>query len=158
MSNDVDVDIRIGFDLPDLERQLTDAQARVMQKHRERMVRTIRNEMWVGWKYANNPPEPGRSRRAWKGYEDTTAETLSIVIENKARSYYGNRAYAAYVKRRKGAEPEAAIVLENLLQSHLPALIDDMQSTIGDELNTASPPRRVRQNRSSTYKTMNLEG
>ena len=60
-----------------------------------------------------------RSRRAWKGYEDTTAETLSIVIENKARSYYGNRAYAAYVKRRKGAEPEAAIVLEcRVVQEH----------------------------------------
>jgi len=158
MADSVDVDIRIGFDLPELEGRLSDAQARVMQEHRQKMVRAIRNDMWTGWKYANNPPEPGRSRRAWKGYEETTADTLSIIIENRARSYYGERAYSAYVKRRKGAEPEYLIVQENLLQSFLSPLIDEMQSTIGDELNTAGPPRRARTNRNSTYQTMNLEG
>jgi hypothetical protein len=155
----MDVNVSIGVDLSDLERALTDAESKVMQKHRAKMVSAIKDQMWRGWKYKGRDPDStGRSRRAWKGYEQTTEGTRSIIIENEARGFYSGKGYAAYVKRRKGAKPEAEIVLENLLQLHLPDLIEELTAEIDHSLNTESPPKRVRKNKTSTYKPMSLKG
>jgi hypothetical protein len=147
----------MGFDASDLDRILSDTEAQVMQDHRKKMVRHIRKN-WGPWEYKNVPTDQrGRSGEAWKGYEQTTEGIREIIIENKARTYRGNKPYAGYVKRAGALRVEWEIVREKLLQSHLPALIDDLESTIDRSLDTPGPAKKVRRNKSSDITRLSLE-
>jgi hypothetical protein len=147
----------MGFDASDLDRILTDTEAQVMQDHRKKMVQHIRKN-WVGWQYKNVPTDQrGRSGEAWRGYEQTTEGIREIIIENKARSYRGNKPYAGYVKRSGSHRVEWEIVRQKLLQSHVPALIEDLESTIDRSLDTPGPAKKVRRNKTSTTTRLSLE-
>ena len=158
MADSIDVNITIGFDASDLERQLTATESEVMQDHRNKMLNGL-DMMWRGWKYKGLPPDrQGRSREAWRGYEQTTEGIREIIIENRARSYYGNKPYAGYVKRVGSAGEEFKVVRRKLLQSFVPALIEDLESEIARNLDTPGPAKKVRKNKSSTKISLDLEG
>jgi hypothetical protein len=157
VSDSASVKISIGFDASALQRILTDAEARIMREHREQMLTDIRRQ-WTGWKYkGRNPASVGRSLAGWKASEQTTEGVREIVITNKARGYYTDKPYSAYVARKKGATPEWEVALQNLLESNLPAMQADLEAAIVDALTTEGPPKRVRENKSSTYKRISLE-
>mgnify|MGYP003648950556 FL=1 len=157
MADSVDVEIIMGFDASDLDRILTDTEAQVMQDHRKKMVQHIRKE-WVGWQYKNVPTDQrGRSGEAWHGYEQTTEGIREIIIENKARTYRGGKPYAGYVTRSGYSTPEWIFMRRTLLQSHVPALIEDLESTIDRSLDTPGPAKKVRRNKSSDITRLSLE-
>jgi hypothetical protein len=157
VADSVDVEITMGFDASDLDRILTDTEAQVMQDHRKKMVQHIRKN-WVGWQYKNVPTDQrGRSGAAWRGYEQTTEGIREIIIENKARSYREDKPYAGYVKRAGAHRVEWEIVRQKLLQSHLPALIEDLESSIDRSLDTPGPAKKVRRNKTSTTTRLSLE-
>lgn len=157
MADSVDVEITMGFDASDLDRILTDTEAQVMNEHQKKMVNFIAKE-WVGWQYKNVPTDQrGRSRAGWKGYEQTTEGIREIIIENKARSYRGNEPYAGYVTRSGYSTPEWIFMRRTLLQSHVPALIEDLASTIDRSLDTPGPAKRVRRNKTSDITRLSLE-
>ena len=164
MGDSIDVEITIGFDARHLERQLVESEVDVMQKHRNKMLEGI-DVMWRGWKYRGVPADrQGRSRRAWRGYEQTTEGIRQIIIENNARTYPnrdgsgGGKPYAAYITRSGAAREEWRIVREKLLLSFVPALIDDLESEIARNLNVEGPPKKVRENKTSTKSTFQIEG
>ena len=163
MADSVDVEIKIEFDASDLDRQLTETESNVMQDHRKTMLNGIRR-MWTGWKYKNVPSSrQGRSLEGWTGYEQTTEGIREIIIENKARTYppkngsSGNKPYSGYVKRSGSAVEEYKVVQRKLLQSFVPALIEDLESEIARNLNTPGPAKKVRRNKSSTKISLDLE-
>ena len=163
MADSIDVEITLGFDATDLERQLNKTEAEVMQDHRKKMVAYI-DRAWRGWKYKGiSADRQGRSREAWTGYEQTTEGVREIIIENRARTYPnkdgsgGNKPYASYVKRSGSAVEEHKIVRQNLLQSFVPALIEDLESEIGRSLDTPGPAKKVRKNKTSTKTSLDLE-
>lgn len=157
MADSVDVEITMGFDASDLDRILTDTEAKLMRDHRRKMIDFI-DRSWVGWQYKNVPTDQrGRSGAAWRGYEQTTEGIREIIIENKARSYRGNKPYAGYVKRAGAHRVEWEIVRQKLLQSHLPALIEDLESSIDRSLETPGPAKKVRRNKTSTTTRLSLE-
>ena len=159
MADSIDVNITIGFDASDLERQLTATESEVMQNHRKLMLNGIRSQMWIGWQYKGIPPNrQGRSLEGWTGYEQTTEGIREIIIENRARSYYGNKPYSGYVKRSGSAVEEFKVVRRKLLQSFVPALIEDLESEIARNLDTPGPAKKVRKNKSSTKISLDLEG
>ena len=158
MADSIDVNITIGFDASDLERQLTDTEAKLMRDYRNQMLAFI-DRNWVGWQYKNIPPSrQGRSGEAWTGFVQTTEGIREIIIENRARSYYGNKPYAGYVKRVGSAVEEFKVVRRKLLQSFVPALIEDLESEIARNLDTPGPAKKVRKNKSSTKISLDLEG
>ena len=158
MSDSFDVEITMSIDIEAIERELVGAEVKVIQAARADMLNDIRKQ-WTGWKYKDKKPEQrGNSFRGWKGSEQTQANAFAILIENQARTYHDpTKGYSAYVKRRKGAQPEFEIVFENLLQSNVPRLVDDLSAAIADTINTDGPPKRVRQNRTSSYQRMTIE-
>ena len=164
MADSIDVNITIGFDASDLERQLTATESEVMQDHRNKMLNGL-DMMWRGWKYKGLPPDrQGRSREAWRGYEQTTEGIREIIIENQARTYPnkdgsgGGKPYASYVTRSGASVPEWRIARVKLLQSFVPALIEDLESEIARNLDTPGPAKKVRKNKSSTKISLDLEG
>ena len=163
MADSVDVEIKIEFDASDLDRQLTETESNVMQDHRKTMLNGIRR-MWTGWKYKNVPSSrQGRSLEGWTGYEQTTEGIREIIIENKARTYPnrdgsgGGKPYASYVTRSGASVPEWRIARVKLLQSFVPALIEDLESEIARNLDTPGPAKKVRKNKSSTKISLDLE-
>ena len=158
MADSIEVDITIGFDATDLERQLTDSEAKLMRSHRIKMLNYI-DTAWTGWRYKGIPSNrQGRSGEGWTGYEQTTEGIREIVIENDARSYYGNKPYAAYVTRSGATVEEWRVVRQKLLQSFVPALIEDLESEIAQNIDTPGPAKKVRKNKTSEKITLDLEG
>ena len=157
MADSVDVEITMGFDASDLDRILTDTEAEVMRDHRRKMIDFI-DRSWVGWQYKNVPTDHrGRSGEGWHGYEQTTEGIREIIIENKARTYRGNKPYAGNVTRSGYSTPEWIFMRRTLLQSHVPALIEDLESTIDRSLDTPGPAKKVRRNKSSDITRLSLE-
>ena len=157
MADSASVEITIGWDADRLEGILSDAMAKIMREHREQMLKDIRAQ-WSGWKYkGRNPATVGRSRAGWKGAEQTTEGRRSIIITNDARGYSSGKAYAAYVTRSRGGLEEWQIVWRNLLESNVPAMVDDLEAAFIAGLHTDGPPKRVRENKNSTYKRILLE-
>lgn len=158
MGDSVDVEIKIEFDGRELDRQLSATESEVMQDHRKKMLLHI-DRAWTGWQYKGIPPDrQGRSGEAWTGYEQTTEGIREIIIENEARSYGKNpRPYAGYVKRSGATVEEYKVVQQKLLQSFVPALIDDLESEIARNLDTPGPAKKVRRNKTSTQQTINIE-
>lgn len=163
MADSVDVEITIGFDGSELERQLSATESEVMQDHRKKMLLHI-DQVWTGWQYKRIPPDrQGRSGEAWTGFEQTTEGIREIIIENKARSYPsksgrgGNKPYAGYVKRAGSTVEEHKVVRRKLLQSFVPALIEDLESEIGRNLDTPGPAKKVRKNKTSTKTSIDFE-
>ena len=158
MGDSIEVDITIAFDGTDLERQLTATESEIMQDHRDKMLDGI-DRMWQGWQYKGIPStRQGRSREGWTGYEQTTEGIREIIIENDARSYYGNKPYAAYVTRSGATVEEWRVVRQKLLQSFVPALIEDLESEIAQNIDTPGPAKKVRKNKTSEAITLDLEG
>ena len=163
MADSVDVEITIAFDGTDLDRQLSASESEVMQEHRKKMINGIRN-MWTGWQYKGIPSDrQGRSLEAWTGYEQTTEGMREIIIENQARSYPskngrgGNKPYAGYITRVGSTKEEYKVVREKLLQSFVPALIEDLESEIGKNMDTPGPAKKVRRNKTSTKTSLDIE-
>ncbi len=163
MGDSIEVDITIQFDGTDLERQLTATESEIMQEHRAKMLSGIR-QMWQGWQYKNIPSDRrGRSLEGWTGYEQTTEGIREIIIENDARTYptksgrSSNRPYAAYVTRSGATVEEWRVVRQKLLQSFVPALIEDLESEIAQNIDTPGPAKKVRKNKTSDKITLDLE-
>ena len=157
LGDSASVEITIGWDADRLEGIMSDAMAQIMREHRETMLNDIRKQ-WSGWKYkGRNPLSVGRSRAGWKASEQTTEGKREIILENDARGYYSNKPYSAHVARTKGGTQEWKIVRQNLLESNVPAMIEDLEAAIIAGLHTDGPPKRVRKNKSSSYKTISLE-
>ena len=163
MGDSIDVEITMGFDARDLDRQLTATESEVMQDHRNKMLEGL-DLMWRGWQYKGIPPDRrGRSRRAWKGYEQTTEGIREIIIENNARTYPnrdgtgGGKPYAGYITRSGASVPEWKNARQKLLQSFVPALIEDLESEISRNINTPGPAKQVRKNKTSTKTTFKFE-
>ena len=163
MADSVDVEITIAFDGTDLDRQLSASESEVMQKHRKKMMIHI-DSMWTGWQYKGiTSDRQGRSREAWTGYEQTTEGMREIIIENQARSYPskngrgGNKPYAGYVTRVGSTKEEYKVVRQKLLQSFVPALIEDLESEIGKNMDTPGPAKKVRKNKTSDKISIRLE-
>jgi len=157
VADSFEVDFRLSFDADNLERELIGEELRVVQEARKTILRDIQKQ-WVGWKYKGRDPQTvGNSRRAWKASEQTQAGTFAIIIENEAKHYRSGRSYTAAVRRSKGARPEVEIVWENLLESNLPQLQRDLAEAIARTIDTEGPPKRVRQNRQSSYQRIQIE-
>ena len=151
---DVKIDTSINLDL---DQRLSSAAADVFAIEAEEMKRATLNQ-WKGWKYKGRRPETlGRSRRAWDYKLQATEDPRQIVFINKARSYYGNKPYAAFVARTKTATKEWILVQAMLTERHLPRLRDRMIQAIKDALRTPGRRVKVRENKTSSYKRFSLE-
>ena len=157
MSDSFDVDATMQFDVENVLRELSATEVLIVQKHREKMIDDIRGQ-WVGWRYKDRDPiTVGRSLDGWRGSEQTQVGEWAILIENKARSWDTGESYVKDVRRHRGAQPEYEIVRENLLQSNIPELIEELTAAIGDDLTAAGPPKRVRKNKNTKYQEIKLE-
>ena len=156
MSDSVAVQIAIGLDLSDLDRPLEQAELRVLQDYREKILKLIRHR-WTGWKYAGRTPASiGRSLAGWKGHEQSTEGIREIVIENEATGYYSGKPYVEFVRRSKGRTPEAEALAEIIGKQITPLLVTALLDAILDTIESDGPPKKVRENKSSTYSTMTL--
>ena len=151
-----DVKIETSIDL-NLDQRLSAAAADAFAVEAEDMKIAILNQ-WEGWKYKGRRPETlGRSRRAWDYKLQATEDPRTITFINKARSYYGNKPYAAYVGRTKMATKEWILVQAMLVEKHLPRLRDRMIQAIQDAVRTPGRRVKVRENKTSSYKRFSLD-
>ena len=156
MSDSAAVSIAMSMDLSDLDRPLEAAELAVMKDYRERILSLIRSR-WTGWKYkGRNLKTTGRSLAGWKGKEQTVAGIREIEIWNHARGYYSDKEYVAYVRRSASQTPEAEILSNVISDKIVPLLVSDLLDAILNTI-TEAPPKQVRENKSNTYKTINLE-
>ena len=157
MAESASVEITVSFDGTDLARILSDVEAEVMREHRVLMVKAIKDQ-WVGWKYkGRNLETVGRSQKGWHAEEQTTEGMRTIVFKNDARGFYSGKPYVKHVARSKAARPEWEIARENLLDSNVPAFVADLEAAIADAIDTPGPAKKVRKNKSSTYKSLTLQ-
>ena len=156
MSDSVAVQIAIGLDLSDLDRPLEDAELVVLKEYREKILKFIRQQ-WTGWKYAGRTRESkGRSLAGWKGHEQSTEGFREVVIENEATGYYSGKPYVEFVRRSKGRTPEAEALAEIIGKQITPLLVTSLLNAILETIDSGGPPKKVRENKSSTYSTMTL--
>lgn len=140
------VEITSTLDVPAIMRRLFPAELKVLRKHAAQIVREIKAK-WTGWKYVGRSlATVGRSRAAWRSKVQGTEHPFSFTIENEARSYYGNKPYAAYVARSKDAEPEHIKVFKWLtFERMIPVerdLTDAILKSIAD--GAKGPPKKLR--------------
>ena len=151
-----DVKIETSIDLR-LDERIEGAALDAFDSSASEMKQAILNQ-WKGWKYKNRRLETvGRSRRAGDYKLQATEDPRQIVFTNHARSYYGNKPYAAYVGRTKTARKEWLIVRDMLVDRHLPRLRDRMIQALKDALRTPGRRVKVRENKTSSYKRFSLE-
>jgi hypothetical protein len=156
VSDSVAVQIAIGLDLSDLDRPLEAAELVVLKEYREKILKFIRQQ-WTGWKYVGRTRESkGRSLAGWKGHEQSTEGIREIVIENEATGYYSGKAYVEFVRRSKGRTPEAEVLAEIIGKQITPLLVTSLLDAILETIESDGPPKKVRENKSSTYSTMTL--
>lgn len=156
MSDSAAVQIAMSMDLSDLERPLEQAELAVMKRYRENMLKFIRKR-WTRWKYeGRNLKTTGRSLKGWQGEEQTVEGVRQIRIWNHATGYYTDKPYVAYVARRKGQTPEAEILSTAINDKIVPLLVSDLADAILQTISDA-PPKQVRQNTTSKYKSIDIE-
>ena len=119
-------------------------------------------DQWKGWRYKGMSSlavaqQTRRSRDAWRYELQATEDPRTITFINKARSYYGNKPYAAFVARTKTATKEWILGQAMLTERHLPRLRDRMIQAIKDALRTPGRRVKVRENKTSSYKRFSLE-
>jgi len=128
----------------------------VLKEYREKILKFIRQQ-WTGWKYAGRTRESkGRSLAGWKGHEQSTEGIREIVIENEATGYYSGKPYVEFVRRSKGRTPEAEALAEIIGKQITPLLVTSLLDAILETIDSGGPPKKVRENKSSTYSTMTL--
>lgn len=155
------VAIQVGIDLSEIKGRLLEDEVQIMDDHADRM-RTATKEHWTGWRYQGvSAKARGNSGRAWRSKVQATEGTRGIILENRARGFYGKKPYAAFVHRagtKATGSEEWRTVLKLLIDDHLPALKADLTASILRNLSEPRAPKRVRENKSIGFTTLNLVG
>ena len=152
------VEVTSTLDVPAIMRRLFPAELKVLRTHAGQIVREIKAK-WTGWKYVGRSlASVGRSRAAWRSKVQSTEHPFSFTIENEARSYYGNKPYASFVARSKGAEPEHVKVYKWLVFERMAQVERDLTDAILTSIaeGAKGPPKRLNTStpgprRSSTF-------
>ena len=150
--------ITTTLDVPAIMRRLFPAELKVLRKHAAQIVREIKAK-WTGWKYIGRSlASVGRSRAAWRSKVQGTEHPFSFTIENEARSYYGNKLYAAFVFRFKGAELEHEKVFKWLSTERMKLVERDLTDAILKSIATGAkgPRKRLNASASGARRTSNI--
>lgn len=157
MIGDIDITTNIP-DLPELNRRLSDSARRVLVGYETQMLEQYQDG-WVGWKYKGRPPGAPRnvSMQAWKTRVQSTREGAALIVENNAKDWRTNtKTYAAFVKRKKGAQPEWLVFQKRTEETILPVLAQDLAKAVEESYDKPAPTRKIRTGVGETQ-TLELE-
>ena len=150
----------VGVDMADLQRRLAGRELEIFQQAAQQMMIDAR-DYWTGWKYKGRPASAPRnvSGRAWISELQITEGIRQIIMSNQARDWRTKRkAYASYVKRRKGDVEEWTVIRDILIARNLPKLIDDLTRAVHETLAENEPRKTLRANTTPTdYQSMNFD-
>lgn len=150
----------IGVDLTDLKRRLVGRELEIFQSAAQQMLKDT-EAVWTGWKYKGRPANAARnvSLAAWKQELQITEGVRTITLINEARDWRTRRkAYAGYVKRRKGEPEEWTVIRDILMVENLPDLIRDLIQAVHETAAENEPRKTLRANTTPTdYQSVNFD-
>lgn len=135
------VKITTTLDLSDIERKLTDAEFKVLHKHRKGVVDFIMSK-WIGWRYKGRPPGAPRlvSHDAWTSTVSSVESKAAMTITNEATDR--GKHYAGYVHRAGAVTEEWRVLWEQVKAHYLPLFQQELLAEVQRTL-VAKNPRRI---------------
>ena len=128
------------LDLSDIERRLTDAEFKVLHKHRKGVVDFIKGK-WIGWQYKGRPPGAPRlvSRDAWTSTVSSVENKAAMTITNEATDR--GKHYAGYVHRSGAVVEEWRVLWEQVKAQYLPVFRQELLAEVQRTLAVKNPRR-----------------
>lgn len=151
------VEISHTIDIKSIVGMLPELGAKVLEGEKNSMVDAV-VASWSGWQYVRYTRKDGtrvlwpkefigESGRSWKGSVQATENPFGITIFNDARSIYPSgksKPYSGFVRRSKGARLESEIVLDTLVEEHVPQLRKRVIDFLLTEVFAPGPRKKVR--------------
>jgi hypothetical protein len=154
-----DVVVTTSVDFTGIERILLNSERRVLQRNGQAILRFIRTA-WTGWSYVGRPKKAPRnvSMRAWRRDIETTEDKAVLRITNRARDWRtGIHEYVAYVRRKKGADPEYLSVFNDVEAEFIPRMRQELIDEVNKNVGAPKRARKLRDRTSTTTQTLLLE-
>lgn len=154
------VAITMGVDIPALQERLGTSALDALQRRADAVQESIQ-QLWRGWEYKSAPEKArGRSGAAWKTRIQATARLRSVLVENKARSFYGRKPYTAFVHRAGDSTLEWTRVRDLLVRQHWPAMREELAAAIRHDIATGArgPKKKVRENKATRFRRATFTG